>query len=159
MVTNYVDVLKVKGLGGRREATFLPTLVQDFVKALKAYPVDAVIEEEIADKDDLQTHLRNLLYLSEPKFLEDESDFKLQYRRVTPNQLQYLKYYEKFVDLLIQLLSSIPTRKFFRLYLLSQNVLPLLKVTIMTHHSSVLETLVDLLDHYVTYPIDELSGE
>lgn len=53
MVTNYVEVLKVKGLGGRREATFLPSLVQDFVKALKAYPVDAVIEEEIADKDDL----------------------------------------------------------------------------------------------------------
>ena len=29
----------------------------------------------------------------------------------------------------------------------------------MKYHSSLLETLIDLLDHYLTYPIDDLSGE
>jgi intron-binding protein aquarius len=159
MVSSYIEVARVKGLKDRKEANFIHGLVQDLIRLLIAYPVDAPIEEEIPDKDDLQTHLRNLLFISKPKFVEDEREFQLSYRRVTKEQLVHLKYYEKFVDFMIQLLSAIPTRKFLKLYLLSQNVLPLLKVTIMQNHSSVLQTLVDLLDHYLTYPIDDLTGE
>lgn len=107
----------------------------------------------------MQQRLKNLLQISEPKYAESDREFSLQYRRVTREQLSYLKYFEKWVDLMVQLLSAIPTRKYLRLYLLSQSVLPMFKTTVMQHHSCILETLVDLLDHYVTYPIHDVSGE
>lgn len=44
--------------------------------------------------------------------------------------MRYLKCIEKFVDLMILLLSSIPTRKFLSIYLLSTNILPYLKCTL-----------------------------
>lgn len=75
MVKSFIEVSKVKGLSQQRVATFFHTLVQDFMSALVSYPIGPGMDEEIHDKDDLQSHLRNLLYISKPKFVEDEREY------------------------------------------------------------------------------------
>ena len=42
--------------------------------------MEAGIEEEVHDKDDLQYRLRNLLQISKPKYIENDREFKLSYR-------------------------------------------------------------------------------
>ncbi|CAD8160547.1 unnamed protein product [Paramecium pentaurelia] len=166
MVQSYMSALKVQGGGQKPESLFIPNLVQDMIQIIFSYPIsEANFKEneeliQIESQNQFRTFLeRNSAPLPTPKHIIKAQNEKLLYRKVTQTQMRYLKCIEKFVDFMILLLSSIPTRKFLKIYLLSTNILPYLKCTLPQYHSCVLQTLVQSFEHYLTYPINDQNGE
>ncbi|CAL8471736.1 g11278 [Coccomyxa elongata] len=115
----------------RPEATFLPSLLSEFLEMLETVVPEEQGENGAAAGVD------------------------------APLDRQRLLYCERFVELLIDLLSQLPTRRFVRTLLEDRAILIKARMSpLFTHPEGQLyRQLVDLFQFYQYFPIDDQSGE
>ncbi|QDS75244.1 hypothetical protein FKW77_000563 [Venturia effusa] len=72
-----------------------------------------------------------------------------------------LLYCERFMELLIDLQSQLPTRRFVNSLLQDLNILPAVRLSPVyeNHNNGLFRDLHELLTHYTMFPIDEHSGQ
>ena len=72
-----------------------------------------------------------------------------------------LHYCERFLELLIDLQSQLPTRRYVNSLLFDLNILPSIKLSPMFERDdhALFQDMYELLKHYIYFPIDEHSGQ
>ncbi|KAK5723097.1 hypothetical protein LTR17_013967 [Elasticomyces elasticus] len=78
-----------------------------------------------------------------------------------PRQANFL-YSERFLELLCDLLSQLPTRRYVATLLLDLNLIPAIKLSPLYQdgdESALLREMLGLLSHYASFPIDDQTGK
>lgn len=121
-------------LGERPEAHFFPHMLSQFLSTLDmVVPADPMEGVTQADGGDITQDI--------PR--------------------QALLYCERFLEFLIDLLSQLPTRRFVHTYLEDRAVLVKCRLCSLYRHAAanLYRQLVDLLQFYMSFPIDNATGE
>ncbi|KAI2792170.1 RNA helicase aquarius [Penicillium oxalicum] len=76
-------------------------------------------------------------------------------------QSENLLYEERFIELLVDLLSQLPTRRYVNTLLKDLNLLPVIRLSHLYRNpeNALLRDLYSLLSHFVFFAIDDYSGE
>lgn len=80
---------------------------------------------------------------------------------VDRDQHENLLYCERFLELLVDLLSQLPTRRYVNTLLKDLNLLPLIRLSQLYRgpENALFRDLYNLLKHFVNFAIDDYSGE
>ncbi|KAJ5222527.1 uncharacterized protein N7469_008767 [Penicillium citrinum] len=88
-------------------------------------------------------------------------DFMKRLNGSEKEQSENLLYCERFMELLVDLLSQLPTRRYVNTLLKDLNILPVLRLSqqYLNPENALFRDFYNLLDHFVNFAIDDYSGE
>ncbi|KAJ5675733.1 hypothetical protein N7462_008630 [Penicillium macrosclerotiorum] len=88
-------------------------------------------------------------------------DFLKKLNSPEKEQTDCLLYCERFLELLIDLLSQLPTRRYVNTLLKDLNLLPVIRLSLLYRvpENALLRDLFNLLRHFINFAIDDYSGE
>jgi len=88
-------------------------------------------------------------------------DFMKRLNGSDKEQSENLLYCERFMELLVDLLSQLPTRRYVNTLLKDLNILPVLRLSeqFLNPENALFRDFYNLLNHFVNFAIDDYSGE
>ena len=88
-------------------------------------------------------------------------DFMRRLNATTATTTDNVLYCEKFLELIVDLLSQLPTRRYVNTLLKDLNLFPAIRLSQLYHipENALLRDFYNLLRHFVTFAIDDFSGE
>ncbi|KAJ5734268.1 CWF11 family [Penicillium malachiteum] len=88
-------------------------------------------------------------------------DFLRKLNGSEQQQTENLLYCERFLELLVDLLSQLPTRRYVNTLLKDLNILPIIRLSQLYRNpeNGLLRDFYNLLKHFVDFAIDDYSGE
>jgi intron-binding protein aquarius len=88
-------------------------------------------------------------------------DFLQKLNGAEKHQKDNLLYCERFLELLVDLLSQLPTRRYVKTLLKDLNLLPIIRLSQLyrTPENALFRDLYSLLKHFMDFAIDDYSGE
>lgn len=137
----------------RPEATFLPGLLQEFLDTL------AALDDQLSDSSTQQPAGPRSNGIT--AVANGASAATAAGQQLPPASRRMLLHCECFVELLIDLLSQLPTRRFVHALLEDRAVLVKCKLSRLHQHDAgqLFRHLLDLLSFYLSFPIDDHTGD
>ena len=88
-------------------------------------------------------------------------DFLQRLNGTDKDQVDNLRYCERFLEFLVDLESQLPTRRYVNTLLKDLNILPVIRLSELYHYSenALFRDLYNLLKHFATFSIDDYTGE
>lgn len=88
-------------------------------------------------------------------------DFLRRLNSPEKDQPENLRYCERFLELMVDLESQLPTRRYVNTLLKDLNILPVIRLSQLYQvpENALLRDFYNLLKHFVTFAIDDYSGE